>query len=97
MKVRISIWQDPVVDLAEADLAEDLVEVALAVAEVASAAVPAEVDLEVPAVFTVDLVALIIAARVLATVTIIARASLVGDPVIMDMAVADALAVSWAP
>ena len=85
------------VDLAEADLAEDLVEAASAVAEVASAAVPVVADLEVPAVFTVDLVAPIIADRVLATVIIIARASLVGDPVTMGMAVADALAVSWAP
>ena len=84
-------------DLAEADLAEDLVEVALAVAEAASAAVPVVADLEVPAVFTVDLVVPIIADRVLATVTIIAHAFLVGAPVIMDMAVADALAVSWAP
>ena len=84
-------------DLAEADLAEDLVEAASAVAEAALAADHAEVDLEAPAVFTVDLAALIIADRVLATVTIIARASLVGDPVTMGMAVADALAVSWAP
>lgn len=96
--MRISIWQDPVVDHAEADLAEDLVEAASAVAEVASAAVPVVADLEAPAVFTVDLAALIIADRVLATVTIIARASLAGgDPVTMDMEVADALAVLWAP
>ena len=95
--MRISIWQDPVVDHAVADLAEDLVEAASAVAEVASAAVPVVADLEVPAVFTVDLVVLIIADRVLATVIIIARASLVGAPVIMDMAAADALAAFWAP
>ena len=86
------------VDHAVADLAEDLVEVALVVAEAASAAVPVAVALVAPAVFTVDLVALIIADLVLATVTIIARASLAGgDPVTMDMAAVDALAVSWAP
>ena len=77
-------------DLAEADLAEDLVEAALAVAEVASAAVPVVADLEVPAVFTVDLVVLIIADRVLATVIIIARAFMAvgaGDLVSMDTVV----------
>ena len=77
-----------------ADLAEDLVEVALAVAEAVLAAVPVAVALEAPAVLEAPL---IIAAHALATVTIIARASLAGDPVTMDMAAVDALAVSWAP
>ena len=82
-------------DHAVADLAEDLAEAASAVAEAVLAAVPVAVALEAPAVLEA---ALNIAAHALATVTIIARASLAGgDPVTMDMAVADALAVSWAP
>ena len=71
-------------DLVAEDLAEALAEAASAVAEAASAEDLAEADLV--AVITTD--------RIL--VIIIARASLVGDPVIMDMAVADALAVLWA-
>ena len=76
---------------AEADLEE--------APEEASAVDLAEVDLEAPAVFTVDLAAPIIADRGLVTDIIIARAFLAGDgdPVITDTAVADALAVFWAP
>ena len=87
-------------DLEAAALVAALVEVDLAeVTVVASAEDHAVADLEVPAVFTVDLAAPIIAARGLDTVIIIARAFMAvgdGDPVITDTAVADALAVFWA-
>ena len=78
--------------LAAADLA-----VATAVASAEDLAV---VDLEAPAVSTVDRVDLIIADLVLDTVTIIARAFMAvgdGDLVFTDTVVADALAVFWAP
>ena len=83
---------DLVAALAEADLAE--------VTVVASAEDLAVADLEAPAVFTVDLAAPIIADRALDTVIIIARAFMAvgdGDLVFTDTAVADALAVFWAP
>ena len=78
--------------LAEVDLAE--------VTAVASAEDLAVVDLEAPAVSTVDRVDLIIADRGLVTDIIIARAFMAvgdGDLVFTDTAVADALAVFWAP
>lgn len=69
---------------AEADLEEAM--------EVALAEDLAVADLEAPAVFTAALVALIIAARALATVIITARAFLAGgDPVTTVTAEADAL------
>ena len=88
-------------DLEAAALVAALVEVDLAeVTVVASAEDLAVADLEVPAVFTVDLAAPIIADRGLVTDIIIARAFMAvgdGDLVTMDTAVADALAVFWAP